>query len=161
MIPLARFMKNVVTHGYYVVRWCASEFLPMATRSTLSSRLAEFCRLLGLVTIVLIMAFETDGFATKGLPGTRLAWVLDGIVAILIGNVAKEFAIAVCSRVMNWLGLDFYRKGVMLNGRVFSEIVRSDGTWRRCEFGKRETVCEWTDRFGACNRSVTGPRLEA
>jgi hypothetical protein len=81
------------------------------------------------------------------------------VLAILIGNVVKECAIWVSARIANSFGVNFYRQGVMLNGKSFTEVIRSDGTWRRCEFSERETVCEWTDRFGAISRSVTAPPL--
>ncbi len=132
----------------------------MSGGSTLSSRLTDLCRLLGVGTIVAIMAFETDSFVVEGLRTGWPVWALDGIVAILIGNVVKEVAIWLSARIVNALGADLYRQGVMLNGHAFAEVFRSDGTWRRHEFGDRETICEWTDRFGACSRRVTGPRVQ-
>ena len=49
----------------------------------------------------------------------------------------------------------------VLDGREFREILRADGTGRRCEFGDEETICEWTDCFGACSRSVTRSRRDS
>ena len=158
MVSFARFLKNLARHAYNVARWLAYEFLPISVRNTLSSRLADLCRLLGFVTIVSLMIFETGALARSAMPDVWYVWVLDVILAILVGNIVKECAIWVSARIANSLGINFHRKGVMLSGKSFSEVIRSDGTWRRCEFSERETVCEWTDRFGAITRSVTGPR---
>jgi hypothetical protein len=156
----ARVPKRVAAGGYNVLRWVAYEFLPVSVRNTLSARLVDMCRLLGFAAIVSLTIFETGAFTFRDLHAEWPVLILDGVLAILVGNIVKECAIWVCVRVVNAYGRDFFRRGVMLNGKRFSEVFRSDGTWRRCEFGDRETVCEWTDRFGAISRSVTGPRLE-
>jgi hypothetical protein len=126
----------------------------------LSSRVGDLCRLLGFGTIFVLMAWATSGLTDRQHESAWPVWILDGIVALLIGNVVKEFAFYLCARVVNSFGRNFYRKGVMLDGKTFNEVFRSDGTWRRCEFGMRETVCEWTDAFGACHKSVSaqGPK---
>ena len=152
------FLKNIGRHGHNVGRWLACEFLPLSVRNTLSSRLTDLGRLLGFVTIVSVILFGTRGFAHAPLSEVWYAWVFGSIVAILLGNLVKECAIWVSARIANAFGVDFYRRGVMLDGTSFREVLRSDGTWRRCEFRDRETVCEWTDAFGACSRSVSGPR---
>ncbi len=99
--------------------------------------------------------------ADAALADAWYVWILDVILAVLIGNVVKECAIRVSARVANAFGVDFYRRGLMLDGRAFREVVRADGTWRRCEFGDQETICEWTDSFGACSRSVSPLRRRA
>ena len=146
---------------YNAIRWLASEFLPMSVRNTVSSRLADLCRLLGFVTLILVFAFATGGFAAARTPTAWGQWLLDGIVALLIGNVVKECALVVCIRIVNALGRNFYRKGVRLNGTPFRETFNADGSWRRCEYAPGETVCEWTDTFGACNRSTVRHSLES
>ena len=156
---LSRLLRGMGVQGCNVLRWLAYEFLPMSVRNTLSSRVVDFCRLLAFATIVSLTMFETRAFALHDL---RTEWpvaILDVLLAILIGNIVKECAIWISARIANSLGVNFHRRGVMLNGKRFSELFRADGTWRRCELGQGETICEWTDRFGACSRSVTGPRL--
>ena len=160
VFPLVRLLKSIGTLAFNTLRWFAYEFVPMSVRNTLSSRVIDLCRLLAFVTIVSLMIFETRAFALSEWRTGWPVWVLDGILAILIGNIVKECAIWMSARLANAFGVNFHRRGVMLNGRRFSEVFRSDGTWRRCEFGDRETICEWTDRFGACSRSVSGARLE-
>ncbi len=157
--PLLRPVKIIGTFVSNVLRWFVYEFLPISVRNTLSSRVIDFCRLLAFATMVSLMLFETRDFALQGLRTGWPVWVLDGLLAILVGNIVKECAIWISARIVNSLGLNFHRRGVMLNGKWFSEVVRSDGTWRRCEFGDRETTCEWTDRFGAASRSVSRARL--
>ena len=159
VFPLPRLLKNVGVRGCNVLRWLAYEFLPMSVRNTLSSRLTDFCRLLAFATIVSLTMFETRALALHDLRTEWPVWILDVVLATLIGNVVKECAIWVSARIVNSLGIDFRRRGVMLNGKRFSELFRADGTWRRCEFGHGQTICEWTDRFGACSRSITGPHL--
>jgi hypothetical protein len=160
MSPVVQFLKQAGRHAYNVVRWCAYEFLPWSVRNTVSARVTDFCRLLGFVTIVSLMMFQTRGIALTRLSDAWYVWVLDGILAILIGNVVKECAIWLGARITNWFGVDFYRRGVTLGGNSFSEVIHTDGTWRRCEYSDQETICEWTDRFGAINRTVTAPRQE-
>lgn len=158
MFLLTHLLRSIREYAYNTARWGVHEFLPVSVRSSLSSRLTGLCSLLGLGTIVLIVTFETRGSVAVRSPILWVQWLLGGLVAILIGNLVKECAVWLSARIVNALGSDFYRKGVMLNGSAFSEVFRSDGTWRRFEFGPRETICEWTDSFGACYRSVTGPR---
>ncbi len=160
VFPLVRLLKSTGVHGLNVLLWFANEYLPISVRNTMSSRVLDLCRLIAFLTIVALMMFETRAAAFHELRIDWFVFVLDGILAILVGNIVKECAIWVSARIANSLSVNFYRRGVMLNGKRFSEVFRSDGTWRRCEFGDRETVCEWTDRFGAISRSVTGPRLE-
>jgi hypothetical protein len=160
VLSLAHLLKGIGSYGYNAARWVTCEFLPTG-RNTMSSRVTDLCRLLGVATITLIMVFETRGLAADAL-GTRWpVWLLDSILAILIGNLVKETTLWLGARLVNAFGADFYRKGVMLDGKAFTEILHPDGTWRRCEFGDSETTCEWTDRFGACYRSVTRQRTPA
>lgn len=145
---------------YNAVRWLAAEFLP-GGRNTVSSRVTDLCRLLGLATIALIMKFETQALAAEHLASQWPVWLLDAALALLMGNLVKEVTTWLGARIVNTLGADFYRKGFMFNGAPFTEIFHPDGTWRRCEFGAHETICEWTDRFGTCHRSVRRPRTES
>jgi hypothetical protein len=141
--------------AFHALRWFVYEFLPFSVGSTVSSRVLHFSRLLAFVSGTLILIFETRGLGASGLQGERyLVWVLDATLALLIANLVKECAIWVGARALNAFNVDFHRKGVMLNGRSFSETLHSDGTWRRCESGDGEIVCERMDRFGACSRSV-------
>ena len=110
------------------------------------------CRLLGFITVIGTLVFETDGFATQGV--ARVVWIPDAVVALLLGNLVKECAVYLCSRILNALGRDFYRRGVLFDGTPFSERFHADGTWRRFEYRPQHTVCEWTDNFGACYRRV-------
>jgi len=158
MFSLAHLLKSSSRRSYNVVRWLVSEFLPFSVRNTLSSRLTDLCRLLGLATIVSLMLFGTRGLTDAPLSEVWCAWVFGAIVSIALGNLVKECAIWISARVVNSFCIDFYRRGVTLDGKAFREVFRADGTWRRCEFSDLQTICEWTDQFGACNRSISGPR---
>lgn len=153
--PVALLIKRAGKFVFHVLRWFAYEFLPVTLRTTVSSQVLNACRLLAFVTIVWLMMFQTRGLTLRG---EWYAWALDALLAILIGNLVKECAIWVGARVVNSFGVDFHRQGFMLNGNSFSEVIRADGTWRRCEFSEHETVCEWIDTFGKSSRSVSGPR---
>jgi hypothetical protein len=158
MFSVVHLLKGISHRGYNLVRWLAYEFLPLSVRSSLSSRLTDLGRLLGFVTIVSVILLGTRGFAHAPLSEVWYAWVFGVIVAILLGNLVKECAVWVSARIANAFGVDFYRRGVTVDGTSFREVLRSDGTWRRCEFGDLQTTCEWTDRFGACYRSISAPR---
>jgi type IV secretory pathway VirB2 component (pilin) len=162
MFSIVHALRTVAGAAYNAVRWCVSEFLPVSVRNTVSSRLTDLCRLLGFGTLILILAFETGGFASSGgSPPAWGQWLLDAIVAVLIGNLVKELALVLCVRIVNAMGRNFYRKGIRLNGTPFRETFHPDGSWRRCEYRAEETVCEWTDAFGACNRSIVRLSPEA
>lgn len=56
-------------------------------------------------------------------------------VALLIGNIAREWTFALCSGVATACGYKFQTKGITRGGRMFLEIHYPKGTWLRCECG--------------------------
>jgi len=158
MFAVLNLLKQAGGVVFNAPRWFVAEFVPLARGNTVSARITDLCRLLGLGSIVGIMAFETRGLALLDVQRFWPVWLLDGVLAILIGNIVREVAIWLGVRIVNAFGAGFYRRGMMLDGTPFTEVFHPDGTWRRCEYPDGETICEWTDRFGACHRSVTRAR---
>ena len=153
---------RILSHGfiraYWASRWFAYEFLAIAVGRSPSAILTSSCRVLGIVVMLAIARISLSNGLTTGALNAATQCVFIGLVAILLGNLAKETAIDLGARVMNSLGRDFSRTGATLGGNVYRETLYSDGTWIRCESGPAGTVCEWTDTSGACNRIVTGPQ---
>src|SRR5690348_7831677 len=110
-------LRSVGRSGYNLLHWLAQEFLPLPMNTTASSRVISLCRLLGLATIAAITVLCTRGLAHTRLSDDWYVWALAVILATLIGNIVKECAMAVCARIVNSLGIDFYRRGVTINGR--------------------------------------------
>jgi hypothetical protein len=100
--------------------------------------------------LIVLRAELKDGL----LPGTGVViqFAVAGLTAILLGNVAKEFAFDLYARFVMWSGRSFVRKGKTLGGNDYYEIQFNDGTWMRCEMSSAGTVCEWTESDGRCKR---------
>lgn len=157
MAAASAVLTYIANRIYGLVRWFAHEFLSIAIGLDASSILTSLCRLLGVAVIVAVVRISlSQGLAAGALAATtQCAFV--GVLAVSLGNLAKELAIDLSARVLAWFRRDLPRRGVTLDGKTYSETLYSDGTWIRCESSLAGTVCEWTDTSGACNRIVTGP----
>lgn len=158
MDTLVRGLRSLATRSYWPLRWFALEFLWIAIRLDASSILTSLCRLFGVIVALGVARFSLSA----GLAPTPLLLVLQcgtiALVAILIGNLARELAIDVCAGGMRLYGQSFSRVGATLDGGTYRETLHVDGTWIRCVSRHSGCVCEWTDRWGGCYRIVTGPR---
>jgi hypothetical protein len=143
---------------WWALRWFAVEFLVIAIRRDASSILTGACRLIGCAALGGVLWLTLSGGVSESALPATIQYVSSALLAVALGNVAREFASSVCAQVMGWGGRDFTRKGATLNGKTYRETLHPDGTWFRCESGPEGTICEWTDTHGACNRVVTGPR---
>lgn len=114
----------------------------------------QLCRLSGCATIGCVMRMGLSGPSPPQLPGSIVLLAGVFILAVLVGNIAKEIAVACCGHLSNWLGRSFRRTGLTLGGTVFRELRRADGTWRRYEMRPTSIVCEWTNRRGECHKRV-------
>jgi hypothetical protein len=142
-----------------LLRWIAFEFLPLRLGAIGFRALATVCRLVGCGVALGILSVELRASATPGVAMLVLVWVASALTAVLIGNFAREWTFELGSRLVTSSGHTFCRTGVTLGGRAFLEIHYPGGTWLRCEFGPADSVYEWTDPNGRCNRLETRPRL--
>jgi hypothetical protein len=145
---------------WWAVRWFGVEFLRLAVRRDMSSLLSVACRVIGCAAIGGVLWLTLSGGLVEGLAEPAIQYVASMLLAVALGNVAREFAISCCAQVMSWMGRDFTRRGATLDGKTYVETQHPDGTWIRCVSGPEGTVCEWTDTYGACNKVITGPRKD-
>ena len=148
----------LATRAYWPLRWFAHEFLRISIRLDASSILTSLCRLFGVAIILAIVRFTLSGGLAPASVAALLQCGLAALLAVLIGNIAKEMAIELCAGAMRLCGRDFSRIGATLDGGTYRETLHVDGTWIRCVSRPAGSVCEWTDRWGACYQIVTGPR---
>jgi len=143
------------------LRWFFREFVVIVPSLDLDSVLTSLCRIAGSATIAVVLYIELHGAAFGR---DIVSWLSYGglsvVLAVLIGNVVKEFCFGFCDQFANWRGREFQRDGVLLNGTPYREIQRPDGTWIRYESGAHRTVREWRDKYGVCHRvSSTTPKM--
>lgn len=143
---------------WWPVRWFGIEFLTLTPRRETSSLMSAGCRLVGCAAIGGVLWLTLSGGVAEGVAEPVIQYVGSVLLAIALGNVARELATTCCAQVMNWMGRDFTRRGATFDGKTYVETQHPDGTWIRCVCGPEGTVCEWTDTYGACNKVITGPR---
>jgi len=152
MSLLQRLLKHPTAAAFHALKWFVHEFLLLTIRPAAGSRLATLCRVTGCLVIVASLRAELqDGL----LPSTAAAAIqlgAAGLTAILLGNVAKEFAFDLAARLTTWRGHAFVRSGITVAGNPFWETQFRDGTWVRCETEAARVICEWTEADGRCNR---------
>jgi hypothetical protein len=119
---------------------------------SLSSVLGSLCRLSGYAVTVLVLRVTLGGGLESSLLPALLQVVLAALVALLIGNVVKEWAFALTEGLVTAFGRPFVRKAVAIGGRTSTEIGFPDGTWIRHETWKGGAALEWTERDGSCTR---------
>jgi hypothetical protein len=157
MSVVERLLTDVAAAGFHALKWFVHEFLLLTVRPAAGSRLAGLCRVIGCAAVVASLRVELrDGL----LPNTTGAAIQLGVAvltAILLGNVAKEFAFDVFARLTLWSGRTFVRSGLTASGKTFWEAQFRDGTWMRCETESTQSICEWTERDGRCNRLEVRP----
>lgn len=146
-------LQCIARCAWLTAQWLAHEFLAISPPALTVSNLASGgCRLLGCAVTLLVTHVELRGGVMTGLLVAVAQLALEAITAILIGNIAKECAFALCEAIVTASGRTFSRTGVTLSGGAFSETHYPNGTWLRCESGDSGTVCDWTDSLGGCNR---------
>lgn len=152
MFAVESLLADLATGAFQVLKWFVHEFLLLTIRPAAGSRFANLCRVIGCVVIVASLRVELrDGL----LPDTTAAIIQAGVAsltAILLGNIAKEFAFDLFARLTLWSGRTFVRNGLTVSGGTFWEVQFRDGTWIRCETASTQATCEWTEPDGCCNR---------
>ena len=158
MSPITQAFGYLARRVYWPLRWFALEFLGIAVRLNVSAILSSVCRLFGVAVILAVVRLcLSRGWAPSPLVAV-LQCGLIALMAVLMGNLAKELAIDLCAGAMRLYGRPFSRTGATLDGGSYRETLHVDGTWIRCVKRPTGCVCEWTDRWGACYQIVTGPR---
>jgi len=152
MFIAERLLISLAAGGFHALKWFIHEFLLLAVRPPAGSRLTSLCRVTGCLVIVLSLRLELRAGLLASTMAALIQLGVAGLTAILIGNVAKEFAFDLCARFIVWSGRAFLRTGLFMNGRSFWEIQFRDGTWMRGETASTGTSCEWTEPDGRCNR---------
>jgi hypothetical protein len=128
--------------------------LPIPFAASYSEILVALCRLLGCATIVGIIRVSVENSKGIGVPQTMVLAILVFVVAMTVGNLVKEVAIAICGIAVNSIGCNFYRKRLTLSGDRVNEVFKPDGTWDRYIINGSETIHEWTDEEGQCHREI-------
>ena len=108
--------------------------------------------MIGCIAAVLLLRFQLGRMPELSWPLAVLQVALAGVVAVLIGNLVKEAAFALCEHVVIWLGQPFVRTTRTMRGRSVSETYFPGGTWIRCETWNAGATWEWTERDGSCTR---------
>jgi hypothetical protein len=135
-----------------LVRWVSFEVLPLPV-STRAYHLAGMaCRLVGCGVSFGILSLEVQASATSHGELLVVLWAGSALIALLIGNIAREWMFGVCASVATWIGHAFPRDGITLGGRTFLEIHYPTKTWIRYECGAGDFSYEWTELTGRCNR---------
>lgn len=119
---------------------------------SLSSVLGSVCRLSGCAATLLILRVTLVRRLDASLPLAVLQLVLTMLVALLIGNIIKEWAFALTEGLVTAFGRPFVRKARAITGRMSTEIGFPDGTWIRHETWSGGAALEWTERDGSCSR---------
>ena len=152
MFMAKRLLISLADSGFHALRWFVHEFFLLAVRPPAGSRLTSLCRVTGCLVIVLCLCVELRDGLLPSVPAAVIQLGAAGLTAILIGNVAKEFALDLCARFMVWSRRPFVRTGLTVRGTKFWEIQFRDGTWVRGETAATGTCCEWMEPDGRCNR---------
>jgi hypothetical protein len=143
---------DLAAGGFHALKWFVHEFLLLTVRPAAGSRLASLCRVLGCVVIVVSLRVELRDGLLPNTIGAAIQLGLAGLMAVLYGNVVKEFAFDLIARFTLWSGRTFVRNGLTASGKKFLEIQFRDGTWMRCEAESTRAIYEWTEPDGRCNR---------
>lgn len=154
-------MEAILERGYGVLRWWTKEFWVLPPPRSLNASLTGLCRLIGCATMLALTRFGLAGGLAMdgGTAAVQLALLV--VLAVSLGNLAKEVAFGICAVVVNRCGHLFSRRGLTIDGRRFRETQYPDGTWIRFETGPTGTMCEWTNKLGICNRIDVGPRADS
>ncbi|HVN45297.1 MAG TPA: hypothetical protein VMT66_08585 [Steroidobacteraceae bacterium] len=152
MFVIECLLTDLASVALHALKWFVHEFLLLTIRPTASSRFANLCRVAGCVVIVASLRVELQDGLLPNTPATIIQLGIAGLTAILLGNVAKEFAFDLSARFTMWRGQPFVRNGLTVGGTTFWEIQFTDGTWMRFEKESTQTICEWTAPDGRCNR---------
>lgn len=145
-------MSDLAIAAFRALEWFVYEFLLLTIRPAAGSRFASLCRVIGCAVIVASLRVELRDGLLPNTTGAVTQLGLAVLTAILLGNIAKEFAFDLCARLTMWSGRAFVRNGFTVGGRRFWEIQFRDGTWMRCETESSQEICEWTKPDGRCNR---------
>jgi hypothetical protein len=141
-----------VAGAFHALKWFVHEFFLLSLRPAAGSRLTSLCRITGCVVIVLSLHAELRNGLLPSTPAALIQVCVAVLTAVLLGNVAKEFAFDLCARLILWSGQSFVRSGLTVGGKTFWETQLRDGRWVRSEAGPTQTSCEWTQLDGRCNR---------
>jgi len=152
MLLVGRLLTDLATGGFHALKWFVHEFLLPTIRPATGSRLANLCRVIGCFVIVASLRVELQDGLLLNTTAAVIQLGAAGLTAILLGNVAKEFAFDLAARFTLWCGRAFVRNGLTVSGKMFWEIQFKDGTWMRCESERTQAICEWTEPAGRCNR---------
>ena len=155
-MPWAGF-RRAGLRVFWAVRWFAWEFLAISLRGDRSAIWVALSRVVGWLAICGVLHVALSGGVANDSFAAALQLTASAVLAIALGNLARECTVSVAAQLAVSLGREFWRKGATLDGRTYTEIFRIDGTWMRCVVGSDLTVCEWTDPYGACNKVVTRP----
>jgi hypothetical protein len=155
-MSIARLLLSCATAGLRALQWFVHEFFPLSTRLVATSTSGSLCRLIGCIVIVVVLRAELRDGLLAG-TGVVIQFAGTGLTAILLGNVAKEFAFDLYARLVMWSGRSFVRKGKTLGGNDYYEVRRNDGTWMKCEMSSAGTFCEWTESDGRCKLIALRP----
>lgn len=127
-------------------------------RISLSSVLGLACHLSGGAVTLLLVRFLLSPGLEASLPVAVLQITLVWILALLIGNVVKEWVFALTESAVTALGHPFVRMAATLRGRRSTEIGFPGGTWIRYEAWRGGAAWEWTEPDGSCTR-VESPAM--
>jgi hypothetical protein len=135
-----------------LVRWVVFEILPLPMSTRGYHVVGVVCRLAGCAVSLGTLSVELQASARSHGEALALLWAGSALIALLIGNIAREWMFWICTSVANLMGHAFHRDGVTPGGRTFLEIYYPTMTWVRCECGAGEFSYEWTEPTGRCNR---------
>jgi hypothetical protein len=124
---------------------------------TLSSLLGALCRLSGCAATLLLMYLMAHHLPESS-AAAALQIALALLLAVLLGNVIKEGAFALCETVTTALGRSFVRRTATLRGHLVTEVWLPGGTWFRSETWRGGAACTWTESDGSCTR-VESPAM--
>lgn len=114
MGTITQGFRYLGTRAYWPLRWFALEFLGIAVKPNVSAILGS---LFGLAVILVVVRF----CSSSGLAPSPLAAVLQcglvAVIAVLMGNLAKELAIDLRAGTMRLYGRNFSRVGAERAGQ--------------------------------------------
>lgn len=124
---------------------------------SLSSILGCMCRLTGLAFAVLVLSVSLSRGLVASTPLAVLQVGSAMLLAVLIGNVAKEFAFGLAEWLVTACGRPFVRHRTTFTGRLVSEVWLPGGIWVCWETWRSGAALTWTEGDGSC----TGIELPA
>jgi hypothetical protein len=155
-MSLVRLLLWLATAAFRALQWFVHEFFPLPTRLVATSTSGSLSRLVGCIVILVVLRAELRDGLLPSIGGV-IQFIVAGFTAILLGNIAKEFAFDLYARCVMWSSRSFVRKGKTLGGNDYCEIQFNDGTWMRCEMSSAGILCEWTEPDGRCKRIAVQP----